>query len=71
LSLQAIIRVQFPDNYVLEAAFLPTDQLTLLVDLLQKVILHPDARFYLCKISTFFYGSFAFAPLHMLICKDV
>ncbi|CAM6089313.1 unnamed protein product [Calypogeia fissa] len=44
---KAVIRVQFPDSYVLEAVFLPSDPLTLLVELLQKVILHPNSAFYL------------------------
>ena len=46
---QAVIRVLFPDNYILEAKFQASDSLSKLVDLLRKVISRPDIPFYLCK----------------------
>lgn len=44
---KAIIRVQFPDNYILEAKFQPSDSLLSLIDLLKKVISRVDLPFYL------------------------
>ncbi|KAL3690486.1 hypothetical protein R1sor_016795 [Riccia sorocarpa] len=43
---KAVVRVQFPDNYVLEATFQPTDPVELLVDLLRKVVVNPEEAFY-------------------------
>jgi tether containing UBX domain for GLUT4 len=48
--LQAVIRVLFPDNYFLEAKFQPSDSLSLLFDLLSKVVSRPDIPFYICKV---------------------
>ena len=48
-SVQAVIRVLFPDNYILEAKFQASDSLSELIDLLRKVISRPDIPFYLCK----------------------
>ncbi|KAL2612279.1 hypothetical protein R1flu_023971 [Riccia fluitans] len=44
---KAVVRVQFPDNYVLEATFQPLDPVESLVDLLRKVILNPEEAFYI------------------------
>ncbi|CDP16653.1 unnamed protein product [Coffea canephora] len=44
---KAVIRVRFPDNYTLEAVFHPTEQIQSLVDLLMKVIIHPEVPFYI------------------------
>lgn len=44
---KAIIRVQFPDNYILEAKFQPSDSLSALADFLKKVISRTDLPFYL------------------------
>ena len=43
------MRVRFPDGYVLEADFLPSERIHSLVDLLMKVLARPDLPFYLCK----------------------
>lgn len=47
---QAVIRVRFPDNYILEATFHPSETIKSLLDLLVKVIAHPELPFYICKI---------------------
>jgi len=46
---QAVIRVRFPDNYILEIKFKPSEKIQSLVDLLMKVVARPDFPFYLCK----------------------
>ncbi|CAK9206522.1 unnamed protein product [Sphagnum jensenii] len=47
---KAIIRVQFPDNFVLEATFRSVDSLSLLIELLQRVLVRPDLPFYLYTV---------------------
>ncbi|KAI5077916.1 hypothetical protein GOP47_0007740 [Adiantum capillus-veneris] len=42
---KSIIRVQFPDNYIVEAKFQPSDSLLTLIDLLKKVISRVDVPF--------------------------
>lgn len=49
LIVQAVLRVRFPDNYTLEAVFHPSETIQSLVDLLLKVVNHPEVPFYLCK----------------------
>ncbi|MCO5571658.1 hypothetical protein L7F22_025405 [Adiantum nelumboides] len=44
---KAIIRVQFPDNYIVEAKFQPSDSLLTLIDFLKKIISRVDVPFYL------------------------
>lgn len=44
---KAVIRVRFPDNYILEGKFKPSEEIQKLVDLLRKVIARPDLPFYL------------------------
>ncbi|KAJ3675452.1 hypothetical protein LUZ60_004494 [Juncus effusus] len=44
---KAVIRVRFPDNYILEAKFKPSEKIQDLIDLLKKVIARPDLPFYL------------------------
>ncbi|KAL3526334.1 hypothetical protein ACH5RR_010990 [Cinchona calisaya] len=44
---KAVIRVCFPDNYTLEALFHPSETIQSLVDLLMKVINHPEVPFYI------------------------
>ncbi|KAF3337952.1 tether containing UBX domain for GLUT4 [Carex littledalei] len=44
---KAVIRVRFPDSYILEAKFKPSEKIQDLVDLLLKVIARPDIPFYL------------------------
>lgn len=44
---KTIIRVQFPDTYILEAKFQPSDTLLSLIDLLKKVISRSELPFYL------------------------
>ncbi|XP_062225965.1 plant UBX domain-containing protein 1-like isoform X2 [Phragmites australis] len=39
---KAVMRVRFPDGYILEADFLPTERIHSLVDLLMKVLARPD-----------------------------
>ncbi|OIT05958.1 plant ubx domain-containing protein 1 [Nicotiana attenuata] len=47
ITLAAVIRVRFPDNYTLEATFHPSETIQSLLDLLMKVIAHPELPFYL------------------------
>lgn len=47
--MQAVVRVQFPDNFVLEATFHPSDPISLLIDLLRKVVMLPNETFYICE----------------------
>ncbi|XP_028554174.1 plant UBX domain-containing protein 1 isoform X2 [Dendrobium catenatum] len=44
---KAVIRFRFPDNYILEAKFQPSEKIQELVDLLKKVLARPDLPFYL------------------------
>ncbi|XP_071694160.1 plant UBX domain-containing protein 1 [Rutidosis leptorrhynchoides] len=44
---KAVIRVRFPDNHTLEATFHPSETMQSLVDLLMKVVAHPDLPFYI------------------------
>ncbi|XP_011098826.1 plant UBX domain-containing protein 1 [Sesamum indicum] len=44
---KAVIRVRFPDNHTLEASFHPSETIQSLVDLLNKVVTHPELPFYL------------------------
>ncbi|XP_015063273.1 plant UBX domain-containing protein 1 isoform X2 [Solanum pennellii] len=44
---KAVIRVRFPDNYILEATFHPSETIKSLLDLLVKVIAHPELPFYI------------------------
>ncbi|KAK4367393.1 hypothetical protein RND71_011185 [Anisodus tanguticus] len=44
---KAVIRVRFPDNYTLEATFHPSETIQRLLDLLMKVITHPELPFYI------------------------
>ncbi|XP_038989914.1 plant UBX domain-containing protein 1-like [Phoenix dactylifera] len=46
---KAVIRVRFPDNYILEAKFQPSEKIESLMHLLMKVVARPDLPFYLCK----------------------
>ena len=46
------MRVKFPDNYVLEATFHPSDKIQSLIDLLVKAVARPDLPFYLCEWMT-------------------
>ncbi|KAK3144436.1 hypothetical protein QOZ80_4AG0313000 [Eleusine coracana subsp. coracana] len=47
---KAVMRVRFPDGYILEADFLPSERIHSLVDLLMKVIARPDLPFYLYTV---------------------
>ncbi|CAN4082326.1 unnamed protein product [Withania somnifera] len=44
---KAVIRVRFPDNYILEATFHPSETIQNLLDLLVKVVAHPELPFYI------------------------
>ncbi|KAK4712669.1 hypothetical protein R3W88_007182 [Solanum pinnatisectum] len=44
---KAVIRVRFPDNYILEATFHPSETIKSLLDLLVKVIARPELPFYI------------------------
>ncbi|KAH6556625.1 hypothetical protein KP509_1Z166400 [Ceratopteris richardii] len=61
---KAIIRVQFPDNYILQVTFQPSDTLVSLTELLKKVISRTDLPFslyitppkvHLCDLTKDFY----------------
>jgi tether containing UBX domain for GLUT4 len=47
---KAIMRVQFPDNFVLEATFRSADSLSSLIELLQRALVRPDLPFYLYTV---------------------
>ncbi|ONM16526.1 Plant UBX domain-containing protein 1 [Zea mays] len=47
---KAVMRVRFPDGYILEADFLPSERIHSLVDLLMKVLARPDLPFYLYTV---------------------
>ncbi|KAM0926186.1 hypothetical protein ACQ4PT_003710 [Festuca glaucescens] len=47
---KAVMRVRFPDGYILEAEFHPSSAVQSLVDLLMKVIARPDLPFYLYTV---------------------
>ncbi|KAG8384926.1 hypothetical protein BUALT_Bualt04G0168900 [Buddleja alternifolia] len=44
---KAVIRVRFPDNITLEVPFHPSETIQSLLDLLNKVVAHPELPFYL------------------------
>ncbi|KAK6155258.1 hypothetical protein DH2020_009506 [Rehmannia glutinosa] len=44
---QAVIRVRFPDNHTLEVTFHPSETIQSLVDILNKVVAHPELPFYI------------------------
>ncbi|KAG9141988.1 hypothetical protein Leryth_009332 [Lithospermum erythrorhizon] len=44
---KAVMRVRFPDNYTLEATFHPSETIQGLIDLLAKVVAHPELPFYI------------------------
>ncbi|KAH9308674.1 hypothetical protein KI387_036585, partial [Taxus chinensis] len=44
---KAVIRVQFPDNYIIEADFQPSETISTLMDLLKKVVARSDLPFYI------------------------
>ncbi|CAH8266919.1 unnamed protein product [Arabidopsis lyrata] len=44
---KAVIRVRFPDNHTLEATFHPSEKIQGLLDLVKRVVAHPDIPFYL------------------------
>ncbi|XP_010528188.1 PREDICTED: plant UBX domain-containing protein 1 [Tarenaya hassleriana] len=44
---KAVIRVRFPDNITLEVKFHPAETIQCLIDLLKRVVAHPDIPFYL------------------------
>ncbi|CAM0904113.1 unnamed protein product [Alopecurus aequalis] len=47
---KAVMRVRFPDGYILEAEFHPSETVHSLVDLLMKLIARPDLPFYLYTV---------------------
>ncbi|XP_020253374.1 plant UBX domain-containing protein 1 isoform X2 [Asparagus officinalis] len=44
---KAVIRVRFPDNYILEIKFNPSEKILSLMNLLGKVVARPDLPFYI------------------------
>ncbi|GLJ44238.1 hypothetical protein SUGI_0924140 [Cryptomeria japonica] len=44
---KTVIRVQFPDNYIIEADFEPSESISTLMDFLRKVIAQPELPFYI------------------------
>ncbi|VVB04197.1 unnamed protein product [Arabis nemorensis] len=44
---KAVIRIRFPDNHTFEATFHPSEKIHCLIDLLKRVVAHPDIPFYL------------------------
>nr|CAB3487438.1 unnamed protein product [Digitaria exilis] len=46
----AVMRVRFPDGYILEADFPPSERIHNLVELLMKVLARPDLPFYLYTV---------------------
>ncbi|XP_008661496.1 plant UBX domain-containing protein 1 isoform X2 [Zea mays] len=47
---KTVMRVRFPDGYILEADFIPSERIHSLVDLLLKVLARPDLPFYLYTV---------------------
>ncbi|OEL18845.1 Plant UBX domain-containing protein 1 [Dichanthelium oligosanthes] len=47
---KVVMRVRFPDGYILEADFVPSERIHSLVDLLMKVLARPDLPFYLYTV---------------------
>ena len=47
---KAVMRVRFPDGYILEADFHPSETVQSLMDFLKKVISRPDLPFYLYTV---------------------
>lgn len=47
---KAVTRVRFPDGYILEADFLPSERIHNLVELLMKVLARPDLPFYIYTV---------------------
>uniref|UniRef100_A0A0E0KS18 UBX domain-containing protein n=1 Tax=Oryza punctata TaxID=4537 RepID=A0A0E0KS18_ORYPU len=47
---KAVMRVRFPDGYILEANFHPSETVQSLMDFLKKVISRPDLPFYLYTV---------------------
>ncbi|KAE8796375.1 Tether containing UBX domain for GLUT4 [Hordeum vulgare] len=47
---KAVMRVRFPDGYILEVEFHPSETVHSLLDLLMKVIARPDLPFYLYTV---------------------
>ncbi|KAG8065035.1 hypothetical protein GUJ93_ZPchr0004g38920 [Zizania palustris] len=64
---KAVMRVRFPDGYILEANFHPSETVHSLVDLLMKVIARPDLPFYLCFHQPLVAVNFRFSSTLMRI----
>ncbi|KAJ1271603.1 hypothetical protein BS78_06G140000 [Paspalum vaginatum] len=47
---KAVMRVRFPDGYILEVDFLPSERIHNLVELLMRVLARPDLPFYLYTV---------------------
>ncbi|RRT48617.1 hypothetical protein B296_00052971, partial [Ensete ventricosum] len=56
---KAVIRVRFPDDYILEANFQPSETIQTLVDLLMKVVARPNLPFFLYLSKDFYSAGFA------------
>lgn len=50
-----IIRVQFPDRYVLQGTFTPYDTIGTVSDFVRSHLANPDTDFHLCKQIIIFY----------------
>lgn len=44
---KAVIKVQFPDDHLIQITFQPSETISVLMDLLKKVIAQPDVPFYI------------------------
>lgn len=44
---KAVIKVQFPDDYLIQTTFQPSETISMLMDLLKKVIAQPNVPFYI------------------------
>ncbi|KAF3783245.1 Plant UBX domain-containing protein 1 [Nymphaea thermarum] len=46
---KAVIRIRFPDGYIVEAKFHPTETVASLMEFVKKIIAQPDVPFYICE----------------------
>ena len=47
---KCLLRIQFPDRYVIQSTFTPVETIQDVMDLIRKYLLEPEIDFNLCKI---------------------
>ena len=48
---KCLLRIQFPDRYVIQSTFTPIETIQDVMNLVRKYLLDPEMDFYLCKFS--------------------